>query len=234
MDVILLERIAKLGELGDVVAVKPGYARNYLLPQKKALRATDENKEYFEREKASIEKTNEGKRGEAEQTAAGLDGQSFVLLRQAGESGHLYGSVSARDIAAAANEKGFAVTRQQVAIDRPIKELGLHEAAIAPHPELTVTVTINVALSEEEAEAQALRGIKVGDEEPDADAVAAAAAAAVFEAASDEEAPDEAEPDEAEPDEAENAEDTPDSQSADEEPQNAGESEQDSGEEAKA
>lgn len=176
MDIILLERIAKLGELGDVVSVKPGYARNYLLPQRKALRATDENKEYFEREKASIEKANEGMRSEAEQTATGLDGQSFVLIRQAGESGHLYGSVSARDIAAAATGKGFAVNRQQVAIDRPIKELGLHEAAIALHPELVVTVTINVALSEAEAEAQALRGVRVGEEEPDATAAAAAAA----------------------------------------------------------
>ncbi|MHA1538660.1 MAG: 50S ribosomal protein L9, partial [Alphaproteobacteria bacterium] len=138
MDVILLERIARLGELGDVVSVKAGYARNFLLPQKKALRATNENKEYYEREKTNIEKANEGKRSEAETTAAGLDGQSFVLIRQAGESGHLYGSVSARDIAGAASDKGFAVSRQQVAIDRPIKELGLHEAAIALHPELVV------------------------------------------------------------------------------------------------
>lgn len=176
MDVLLLERIARLGELGDVVSVKPGYARNYLLPRKKALRATDENKEYFEREKASIEKASEGKRSEAEQTATVLDGQRFVLIRQAGESGHLYGSVSARDIAAAASDKGFAVSRQQVAIDRPIKELGLHEAEIALHPELVVTVTINVALSETEAAAQALRGVMIGEEEPDATAAAAAAA----------------------------------------------------------
>lgn len=172
MDVLLLERIARLGELGDVVSVKPGYARNYLLPRKKALRATDENKEYFEREKASIEKASEGKRSEAEQTATVLDGQRFVLIRQAGESGHLYGSVSARDIAAAASDKGFAVSRQQVAIDRPIKELGLHEAEIALHPELVVTVTINVALSETEAAAQALRGVMIGEEEPDATAAA--------------------------------------------------------------
>ncbi len=220
MEVILLERIAKLGELGDIVAVKPGYARNYLLPQKKALRATDENKEYFEREKASIEKTNLGKRSEAEQTAAGLDGQSFILIRQAGESGHLYGSVSARDIAAAATEKGFAVTRQQVEIDRPIKELGLHEAAIAPHPELTVIVTINVALSEEEAAAQALRGVKIGDEEADA----AAAAAAVFEAEPAEEAPDK----------AAEIEDAPESKNTVEDTETTGKDERDGEEDAKA
>jgi len=220
MEVILLERIAKLGELGDIVAVKPGYARNYLLPQKKALRATDENKEYFEREKAGIEKANLGKRSEAEQTAAGLDGQSFILIRQAGESGHLYGSVSARDIAAAATEKGFAVTRQQVEIDRPIKELGLHEAAIAPHPELTVIVTINVALSEEEAAAQALRGVKIGDEEADA----AAAAAAVFEAEPAEEATDK----------AAEIEDAPTSKSTVEDTETAGKDERDGDEDAKA
>ena len=202
MDVILLERIARLGELGDVVSVKPGYARNYLLPRKKALRATDENKEYFEREKTSIEKANEGKRSEAEQTAGGLDAQSFVLIRQAGESGHLYGSVSARDIAAAASDKGFAVSRQQVAIDRPIKELGLHEAAIALHPELVVTVTINVALSEAEAEAQALRGVKVGEEEVDA---TDAAAAAAFREAPEEDAPEDA-PEAADPEAADNDE----------------------------
>lgn len=219
MDVILLERIAKLGELGDVVAVKPGYARNYLLPQRKALRATDENKEYFEREKASIEKANLGKRSEAEQTAAGLNGQSFILIRQAGESGHLYGSVSARDIAAAATEKGFSVTRQQVEIDRPIKELGLHEAAIAPHPELTVMVTINVALSEEEAEAQVLRGVMIGDEESDA----AAAAAAVFEAVPAEEAADK----------TAETESAPEPQSAVEETETAGKDGQDADEDTK-
>ncbi len=223
MDVILLERIARLGELGDVVSVKPGYARNYLLPQKKALRATDENKEYFEREKASIEKANKGKRSEAEQTATVLDGQSFILIRQAGESGHLYGSVSARDIAAAASDKGFAVMRQQVVIDRPIKELGLHEAAIALHPELVVTVTINVALSEVEAEAQALRGVKVGEEEADA----TAAAAAAFKEGPTEEAP------EKEADEAD-AEDAPEAADNDEQPEAAGKDEPKASEDADA
>ena len=219
MDVILLERIVKLGELGDVVSVKPGYARNYLLPQKKALRATNENREYFEREKATIEKTNEGQRSEAENIAAGLDGQSFVLIRQAGESGHLYGSVTARDIAAAATDKGFPVTRQQVAIDRPIKELGLHDAAVAPHPELTVTVTINVALSVEEAEAQALRGVKVGEDQ--AEEVAAAAAAAFKEIL-----------DEDEPVEASEKEDASEQENETENPQADGKDEPEAAEDA--
>lgn len=181
MDVILLERIAKLGNLGDVVNVKPGYARNYLLPQRKALRATEANKEYFEREKAALEAANEAKRSEAGEISTALDGQFLVLIRQAGESGQLYGSVSARDIAATATEKGYPITRQQVVIDRPIKELGLHDIEIRLHPEVTVTVTVNVALSEQEAEAQAARGWRVG-EEPAEELVARAAAAPAEEA----------------------------------------------------
>jgi len=167
MDVILLERIAKLGNLGDVVTVKPGYARNYLLPQRKALRATKENMTYYEREKASLEAANENRRSEAGEVSTALDGQFLILIRQAGESGQLYGSVTGRDIAAAATEKGFAVNRQQVVIDRPIKELGLHDIEVRLHPEIAVTVTANVALSDEEAEAQAARGLRVGDEPPE-------------------------------------------------------------------
>jgi large subunit ribosomal protein L9 len=183
MDVILLERITKLGNLGDVVSVKPGYARNYLLPQRKALRATEENMVYFEREKAALEAANETRRSEAGEVSTAIDGQFFVLIRQAGESGHLYGSVTARDIAAAASEKGFAVTRQQVVIDRPIKELGLHDIEVRPHPEIAVTITVNVALSEEEAEAQTARGLRVGDEPLDETAPAAPVEAAPVEAA---------------------------------------------------
>jgi large subunit ribosomal protein L9 len=178
MDVILLERIAKLGNLGDVVHVKPGYARNYLLPQRKALRATEANKEYFEREKAALEAANEAKRSEAGEVSTALDGQFFVLIRSAGESGQLYGSVTARDIATTATEKGYPITRQQVVIDRPIKELGLHDIEIRLHPEVTVTVTANVALTEDEAEAQAARGWRVGEEPPEEAAARAAAEAA--------------------------------------------------------
>ena len=167
MDVILLERISKLGNLGDVVKVKPGYARNYLLPQGKALRATDANREYFEQEKSRLEEANARRRTDAEGIAAGLENRSFVLIRQAGESGQLYGSVNARDIADAAKSDGFSVERNQVVIDRPIKELGLHDITIAPHPEIGVTVTINVAQSAEEAEMQAERGIKVGEDAPE-------------------------------------------------------------------
>jgi len=177
MDVILLERIAKLGNLGDVVKVKPGYARNYLLPQRKALRATEANMAYFEREKAALEAANEAKRSEAGEVSTALDGQFFVLIRQAGESGQLYGSVTARDIADVATGKGFAVKRQQVVIDRPIKELGLHDIEVRLHPEVTVTITANIALSEQEAEVQAQRGWRVGEEPVDAAAAAPAAAA---------------------------------------------------------
>jgi len=186
MDVILLERIAKLGNLGDVVKVKPGYARNYLLPQRKALRATEANMSYYEREKAALEAANEAKRSEAGEVSTALDGRFLVLIRQAGESGQLYGSVTARDIATAASEKGYAVTRQQVVIDRPIKELGLHDLDVRLHPEVTVTVTVNVALTEDEAEAQAARGVRVGEEPPEEEARPAVAAPAARAVAADE------------------------------------------------
>ncbi|RMF37100.1 MAG: 50S ribosomal protein L9 [Alphaproteobacteria bacterium] len=155
MELILLERIAKLGQMGDVVQVRDGYARNYLLPQGKALRATRENIARFESQRAQLEARNLETRKEAEAAAERLNGQSFVIIRSAAESGALYGSVNARDVAEAAGEAGFSVERRQVLIERPIKELGLHEVLIQLHPEVTASVTVNVARSPEEAELQA-------------------------------------------------------------------------------
>ncbi|RMH48194.1 MAG: 50S ribosomal protein L9, partial [Alphaproteobacteria bacterium] len=155
MQVILLERVAKLGQMGDVVNVKDGFARNFLLPQGKALRATEENVKRFEAEKAQLEARNLETRKEAEALAAKLDGQKFVIIRQASESGSLYGSVSPRDIAEAATEAGFTIERRQVTLQRPIKELGLHEVSVSLHPEVDVTIVINVARTPEEAELQA-------------------------------------------------------------------------------
>ena len=157
MDVILLERIEKLGQMGEVVRVKAGYARNYLLPQKKALRATKINMEQFESQRTQLEADNLGRRQEAEAVAEKLDGLTVVLIRQAGESGQLYGSVTARDIAAAVTGAGFTVDRRQVLNEQPIKTLGMHPVRLALHPEVDVTVTANVAQSEEEAGAQQLR-----------------------------------------------------------------------------
>jgi large subunit ribosomal protein L9 len=154
MDVILLERIAKLGQMGDIVRVKDGYGRNYLLAQGKALRATEANKKRFDEQRAQLEARNLESRKEAEDVAAKLDGQRFVLIRSAAESGALYGSVTARDIADAATEGGFSITRGQVQIDQPVKELGLHQIGIALHPEVVATITINVARSPDEAEIQ--------------------------------------------------------------------------------
>ncbi|MBM3564865.1 MAG: 50S ribosomal protein L9 [Alphaproteobacteria bacterium] len=158
MEVILLERIAKLGQVGEVVKVKPGYARNYLLPRKKALRATDDNKKLFEARRAQLEAQNLTRRSEADKIAAKMNGVSVVLVRQAGESGQLYGSVSARDIAAAIVEARFTVERSQVDLGQPIKTLGLFPVPIHLHPEVTVTVTVNVARSAEEATTQAKTG----------------------------------------------------------------------------
>jgi len=158
MDVILLERIEKLGQMGDVVSVKPGFARNYLLPKGKALRATDANKARFEIEKTHLEAQNLELKSEAEAVAAKMDGLSVVLVRQAGEAGQLYGSVNGRDIAEALANDGYSVTRQQVRLDRPIKLLGLHEVGLTLHPEVSVIVTANVARSAEEAETQASTG----------------------------------------------------------------------------
>lgn len=155
MQVILLERVAKLGQMGDVVSVKDGYARNFLLPQKKALRATETNVKSFEAQKAQLEAQNLETRKEAEALAAKLDGQQFVVIRAASDTGALYGSVSTRDAADAAGSGGFTVHRSQIVLDRPIKELGLHRVTVVLHPEVSVAVTLNVARSAEEAELQA-------------------------------------------------------------------------------
>ena len=155
MQVILLERVAKLGQMGDVVDVKSGFARNYLLPQGKALRANAANIATFEARKVHLEAENLESRKEAEAVAAKLDGQVFVAIRSASDSGALYGSVTTRDAAEAATEAGFGVNRNQVVLDRPIKELGLHTVSVVLHPEVTVKITLNVARSAEEAELQA-------------------------------------------------------------------------------
>ncbi len=157
MQVILLQRIGKLGQMGDVVTVKDGYARNYLLPQKKALRATDDNRKTFEGQRAQLEATNLEQKKEAEAVAARLDGKAFVSIRSAGDTGQLYGSVSTRDIADVVTAGGFSIDRRQVVMDKPIKALGLHEVRVALHPEVVVKVTLNVARSADEAERQ-LRG----------------------------------------------------------------------------
>ena len=155
MDVILLERVAKLGQMGDVVSVKDGYARNYLLPQRKAMRANDNNLKAFEAQKAQLEAHNLETKKEAEDLAARLGGQQFVVIRSASDSGALYGSVTTRDAADAATDAGFSIDRKQVALTAPIKELGLHVVSVVLHPEVDVTITLNVARSTEEAELQA-------------------------------------------------------------------------------
>ncbi|WP_324753632.1 50S ribosomal protein L9 [Roseovarius sp. Pro17] len=155
MQVILLERVAKLGQMGDVVDVKAGFARNYLLPQHKALSASQKNIADFETRKAHLEAQNLETRKEAEAMADKLNGQQFVVIRQAADSGALYGSVTTRDAADAATENGFELDRKQVSLISPIKELGLHDISVSLHPEVDATVTLNVARSPEEAELQA-------------------------------------------------------------------------------
>ncbi|SRR6266403_5657449 len=162
MEVILLERVHNLGQIGDVVKVKPGYARNFLLPLRKALRATQANKSKFEAQRAQIEAANLEKRGEAEQIRSKVDGLKVVLIRQAGETGQLFGSVNARDVADAVTSAGFTIERRQVILDRPIKTLGLHPLRVALHPEVIVSITANVAKSTEEADAQERAGGFVG------------------------------------------------------------------------
>ena len=182
MDVILLERVHNLGQIGDVVKVKPGYARNFLLPMRKALRATEANKAKFESQRAQIEAMNLEKRSEAEKVKDKVDGIKVVLIRQAGETGQLFGSVNARDLADAVTAAGFTIDRRQVILDRPIKTLGLHPIRVALHPEVIVAVTANVAKSTEEAEAQEKAGGYVGraEEAPaDIDALLAEVEAAV-------------------------------------------------------
>ncbi|GBQ05599.1 50S ribosomal protein L9 [Saccharibacter floricola] len=163
-ELILLQRVENLGQMGDIVRVKPGYARNFLLPKGKALRANAANRARFENERAQLEAQNLRKREEAERLAERMQGLSVTLIRQAGDSGSLYGSVTPRDIAAAATEAGLTVARQQVVLEEPIKILGLVEARVALHPEVSIPLTVNVARSQEEAERQA-RGEVVGQEE---------------------------------------------------------------------
>jgi large subunit ribosomal protein L9 len=155
MEVILLERIENLGQMGDVVRVRPGFARNYLLPKRKALRATKDNMTRFESQRAQLEAQNLKRRQEAEAVGSKLDGLKVVLLRQASEAGQLYGSVTARDIAEAVTEAGFTIQKSQVVLNQPIKELGLHTIRVVLHPEVDVSVVATVAKSAEEAEAQA-------------------------------------------------------------------------------
>jgi large subunit ribosomal protein L9 len=184
MQVILLERIGRLGQMGDVVTVKDGFARNYLLPQGKALRATDANRKRFERERAQLEARDLELKSDAQAVSTKLDGQSFIVIRQAGDTGQLYGSVSTRDIATAISEGGFSIERRQVMLDRPIKTLGLHDVRISLHAEVTPHVKVNVARSPDEAARQA-RGEDVTraatEAEEDAEA-ARLAAQALFEA----------------------------------------------------
>ena len=155
VELILLERVEKLGQMGQIVKVKPGFARNYLLPQKKALRATKENLAYFESQRTQLEANNLERRSEATEIGSKLEGLSVVIVRQAGESGQLYGSVSARDIADAVTVAGYTIEKRQVVLERPIKNLGIHPLKIVLHPEVAVTITANVAQSAEEAQIQA-------------------------------------------------------------------------------
>ena len=186
MEIILLERVEKLGQMGDVVNVKPGYARNFLLPQGKALRANKINLEKFETEKAQREADNLARRSDAETESGKMDGLAVSMVRAASEMGQLFGSVTSRDIADAVTEAGFTITRNQVIMEKSIKTLGLHDTRIRLHPEVTVTVTVNVARSLDEAETQLRTGVAVtgfvDDEEE----------AVVEEAAADEAPADEA------------------------------------------
>lgn len=162
MEVILLERIEKLGQMGDTVKVKPGFARNYLLPQKKALRATKANMARFEADRSNLEAANQQRREEAAGVAKTMDGLTLLVIRQAGEGGMLYGSVSGRDVADAIKEAGFTIERRHVALDTPIKSLGIYPVRVALHPEVTVTVTINVARSQDEGD-RALKAAEAGE-----------------------------------------------------------------------
>lgn len=172
MDVILLERVAKLGQMGDIVSVKPGFARNFLFPQGKALRASAANKARFDAEKAQLEARNLETRKEAEALAERLDGQVFVVIRSASDGGALYGSVSTRDAADAATEAGFSVDRKQVALAAPIKYLGMHDVVVTLHPEVSADIVMNVARTPEEAELQA-QGKTIGEAAAEEEAAAA-------------------------------------------------------------
>ena len=187
MQVILLERVGSLGSMGDEVTVKSGFARNYLLPQEKALRANDANRARFEAQREILEKRNAERRDEAASSADGVDGETFIMIRQAGETGQLYGSVTSRDIAEAVTTDALKVVRSMIVLNDPIKSLGLHEIEIKLHPEVTITVTVNIARTEDEAERQA-QGEDVITAQADEDrAVAEAQAAELFEASADNE-----------------------------------------------
>jgi large subunit ribosomal protein L9 len=188
VDLILLERVEKLGQMGQIVKVKPGFARNYLLPQKKAMRATKENLAYFETQRAQLEANNLQRKSEASEVGAKLEGLSVVVIRQAGESGQLYGSVAARDISEAVTAAGLTVDKRQIVLGRPIKNLGLHPVRVMLHPEVGVTVTANVAQSEEGARMQAagIDPLRERDEEDEAARAEAQAARAEAQAEADE------------------------------------------------
>jgi len=188
MEVILLERVAKLGQMGETVKVRSGYARNFLLPRGKALRATEGNKKHFDAQRAQLEARNLERRKEAETVGEKLNGQSFIILRQSGETGVLYGSVSTRDLAEIMTQNGFTVDRNQIAINQPIKTIGLHVVPVVLHPEVEVQVTINVARSPEEAERQARGESVTTREEMDLDDLGLEVGAALAEAGGDEEA----------------------------------------------
>ena len=180
VELILMQRVEKLGQMGDVVRVKPGYARNYLLPQKMATRTNKANRELFEQQRVQLEAQNLRRREEAERVAERIGAMSVVIIRQASDAGSLYGSVSVRDIADACIAGGLTVTRQQVILDHPIKSLGLSTVRVVLHPEVTVIVTANVARSPEEAEKQA-RGERVGQANEEEEAAADQDIAALFE-----------------------------------------------------
>ena len=160
MDVILLERVEKLGNIGDVVNVKPGFARNFLLPRHKALRASEANRKRFEANRATIEADNAKRRDEAKADSQGIDGKTVILIRQASNTGQLYGSVATRDLSDALAADGMKVTRNQIVLDKPIKALGIHDVKVSLHPEVTVSIKVNIARSPEEAELQA-KGVDV-------------------------------------------------------------------------
>ncbi len=183
MEVILLERVGKLGQMGETVRVKDGYARNFLLPKGKALRATEANKARFESQRAQLEARNLETRAEAATIAEKLNGQVFIIIRQAGETGHLYGSVSTRDIAAAVTGGGFNVNRNQIVLKTPIKSLGLHQVPVHLHPEIEALITVNVARSDAEAERQAKGEAVIIVEETSMDELGLEVGAALAEAA---------------------------------------------------
>lgn len=193
MEVILLERIEKLGQMGDVVNVKPGFARNYLLPKKKAVTASAANREHFETQRGQLEAQNLEQKSEAEGVGQKLDGLFVVMVRQAGDAGQLYGSVNARDVASGVTDAGFSITRSQISLEKPIKTIGLHPVSVALHPEVTVTVTANVARSEDEAIIQEQTGeavVSTEEEEKRAAEAEAEKAASAAEAEAEAESDD--------------------------------------------